>query len=192
MGIGEQARMASNAAKHGRCLVVHIAPNLLLPKNGVVFRRRNLVASEVAEGLIADVIEVHRQIELLIQIVFDALVGQELHDLGHVIESHVAVEVLFLAQRGLGHRVENAVGIVVDEIKVFGHPHVVALVDDIGIILKHRPVLVHRHLIKRYPCLQAGLVRHNVDELQLAVRLALQIGKKISQRGVQVNQPVVI
>ena len=59
--------------------------------------------------------------------------------------------------------------------------------------LLHRlPVLVHRHLIERHPGLQSRLVRHDVDEFQLAVCLALQIREEIGQGLVEVNHTIVI
>ena len=146
----------------------------------------------MVQRLIADVRKVHRKIELLVQVVHDVLVGDLLHDPGHVVEAHVAIQVFFLSQGRLRHGIEDAVGIIVDDIEILGHAKCVALVHLIAVELSHRPVFVNRHLIKRDPCLQSGLMRHDVDELQLAMGLVFQIREKIGQGLVEVDQAVVI
>ena len=54
-------------------------------------------------------------------------------------------------------------------------------IDLVAVKLSHGTVLVDCHFIKRYPCLQSGLVRHEFNEFQLAMGIAFQIRKKIGQ-----------
>ena len=115
------------------------------------------------------------------------MVGDLLHNPGHVVEAHVAVKVFLLAQRRFRHGVEDAVGIIVDDIEVFSHAKRVALVHMVAVKLCHRPVLVDGQLIERDPSLQSSLVRHDVDEFQLAMGLVFQVGKKIGQGLVEVD-----
>ena len=101
MGIGKQTCMTRHTAKHGSRLVVDIAPNQLTAKNRVVFRRCNLFASEMPQGFVANVIQAHRIVKILSQIILNILIGNLFHDFRDVVEAHVAVQILLLAQRGL-------------------------------------------------------------------------------------------
>ena len=66
--VGKQAGMAGNTAEHGGCRVVDVAMNQLFAEHSVELGGNDAVFGEELGRFVADVVETHGQIEILIDI----------------------------------------------------------------------------------------------------------------------------